>query len=73
MKIKSKIIDGLEKYCYVQQMDFLKSSEFLSKLHSLHACQLLFLRIDNDASYDIEYIFPPHEGQDNGMSIFINF
>ena len=54
-------------------MDFLKSSESLSKLHSLHACQLLFLRIESVASYDTEYIFPPHEGHGNGISIFINF
>jgi len=36
--------------CYAQQIDFLKSSEFLSKLHSLHTCQFLFFRRENDDS-----------------------
>jgi hypothetical protein len=35
---------------YTQQSDFLKSSEFLSKLHSLHTCQLLVFRIENGDS-----------------------
>gem|GEM_PF-6490173 len=54
-------------------MDFLKSSEFLSKLHSLHTCQLLVLRIVNTDSYITEYIFSPQDGQGNGISIFIKF
>lgn len=52
-------------------MDFLKTSEFLSKLQSLHTYQLLFFSIENVDSYDVECIFPPQDGHDNGMSIFI--
>jgi len=53
-------------------MDFLKSSEFLSKLHSLHTCQLLVFRIENTDSKLTEYIFPLQDGQGNGISIFMN-
>ncbi len=52
-------------------MDFLKSSEFLSKLHSLHTCQLLVFKIENTDSKLTEYIFPLQDGQGNGISIFM--
>ena len=52
-------------------MAFLKSSTFLSKLHSLQTCQLLFLRIFNAGLYATEYIFPPQEGHGIGMSTFM--
>ena len=56
---------------YAQQIVFLNSSDSLSKSHSLQICQLRFLSNEKADSYDTEYIFPPHEGQESGMSIFI--
>ena len=56
---------------YAQQIVFLNSSEFLSKSHSLQTCQLRFLSNEKADSYDTEYIFPPHTGQEIGISIFI--